>query len=312
MAKSILPEGVAAARFKGIDINVKMVEWTDTRKPRLAVHEYLKRDGALIEPMGRAPFRCKMSLVYVGEKFAEEFKELAKSVDDNPKGTLSHPLFGEMQVACEGFEGATLNVENGRNLYTVPVSFVEDNLDQKLANQANGVAAQQQKVDTTSTALLAKITQFVAAATAITNLANAAVSFSVSAFSSQSAFAFVPGLNTALQSLRMLTMDAVAEIRADPAADPEPKCYETVVLCEQLYDACVQMHSAISVAQPALVTYIVPIQIHVANLAVRLYGADGRDRIDEILSLNPGKIPNPASIPPGISLLVRQPTAPQI
>lgn len=311
MAKSILPKGVAAARFKGIDINVKMTEWTDSRRPRLALHSFLKRDGGLVEPMGREQFRCKMILVYVGETFAEEFKELAKSVDDDPKGTLSHPLFGDMQVACEGFEGATLNIENGKNLYTVPVSFVEDNVDQKLANQLTGVAAQQQTVENTSNNLLTKITQFASAATAIVNLANAAVSFSTSAFQSQSSFAFTPGLSTALQNLNTLTADAVTAIKDDPASIPEPKCYDTIVLCEQLYDACVQMLSAISVAKPRLITFIMPLQMHIANLAVRLYGADGRARIDEIMSLNPGKIPNPACIPPGTSLLVSQPTAPQ-
>ncbi len=310
MAKSILPKGIAAAKFKGIDINVRLLEWNDSRKPRLAIHEFLKRDGALVETMGRAPFRCKMEIVFVGEKIADEIRQFAASLDENPKGTLSHPLFGDIQVACEGFDG-TLNIENGKNLYGVPVSFVEDNVDQKLSSQTTGVASQKQQVENTTDSLTTKITQYAAAATAITNLCNAALSFSVSAFDNQISFVSGAGLDNQLAELQKLTTEAVEEIRGANELDdlPEAACFDAVMLCEVLYDACSQMLAAISASKPPLTTFIVPIQMPVVNIATFLYGPDGRSRADEIKALNPNKIPNPAAVAAGTELLVSQPTA---
>jgi hypothetical protein len=81
-----------------------------------------------------------------------------------------------------------------------------------------------------------------------------------------------------------------------------------VVDIETLLDACNQLWNAISIARPPLVTYIVPLQMAVAVLSTKLYGVQGREKINSILTNNPGKIPNPSAIASGTRLLVEQPT----
>jgi hypothetical protein len=308
MAKSVLPAGVQEVTFKGIKLFARMVEWTDTRKPRLASHTYLKRDGGQVERMGREQARVKMTLVYVGEKFVDQFAELSNAVDKDPKGELVHPLYGSMNVACEGFDGATLNTENAVNLYTVPVSFIEDNVDATTAIKTTGTASQAQEAESRSARLIANSTQYVAAAQAIQNFANAALSFSVSAFSSIADATLDSSLGPQLEELVNITEDTVAEIWADPFSDPQAASFDMVSDCELLLDACNQLYASISIAKPPLVSYVMPMQMHIASLCTKLYGSLGKSKIDEVLSLNRGKIPNPGAIRAGITLQVPQPT----
>lgn len=308
MAKSVLPKGVQEVKFKDIILFANLVEWTDTRKPRLATHEYLKRDGALIETMGRAPFQVKMTLVFVGEDFVGQFAKLSNSIDKDPKGTLTHPLYGSMQVACLGLEGATLNTETGTNLYTVPISFVEDNVDKTTAINTNGVAAQQQSVENTTSKITLNITQYAAAAQALTNLVNAALSFSAGAANALQQSTLDSSLPSALELVNKLTASAKIAVNNDPLLQHPVIAFDMISDLELLLDSCNQLWNALSTARRPLVSYTLPIQMHVAALAVKLYGSQGRAQINQILTNNPGKIPNPSAIPAGLTLIVEQPT----
>ena len=306
MAKSILPKGVQEVKFKDLTLFANLVEWVDTRKPRLASHEFLKRDGGQVEPMGRAQAHVKMTLVFVGETFADQFAALSNSIDQNPRGTLIHPLYGRMQVACEGIDGAALNVEQAGNLYTVPISFIEDNLDVTNAIQTTGVGSKQQDVSNAVNAIQGKIAKYTAISQGIINLCRAAMSFTAGATSAFQSNKLDPTLGPALQAINASTATTIQGVWATGANSIAN--YDTVVQLEILLDACNQLLSAISVAKPQLISYTMPMQMHVATLAQKLYGAEGRARIDEILMNNPGKIPNPSAIAAGVVLLVAQPT----
>jgi hypothetical protein len=318
MSRSVLTNAeratfTSASQGKQIDLDVHLVEWTDSRKPRLATHEFLKRDGASIEYMGRSPVTIRFNLIYIGQTWRNDFLQFAAIIDKDPKGKLTHPVFGSINVACQGFDGATMNTETGRDLYLVPVSFIEDNIQRgkdtfKGLSVADSVQSRQQDVENYSSSLTSLVTRYILAGAAIQNLAHQAQSFSVSAFNSYAQATLDPSLQISLAGVAKLAEESVGLINSEINAINDPINYNTIFLIELLYDACSQMFAAISASKPALITYVVPIKMHIANLAATLYGADATGRIDEILSNNPGKIPNPSSILPGTILKVSTPT----
>src|SRR5262249_798712 len=146
-----------------IDFHAKLTQFSDTRKPVLAKHRLLKRDGALIEPMGRDAHEVKMNVVYVGDSFINDFKAFVAAVCADPTGLLVQPAFGQMQVACQGFDQATIDIVNEQNCYTVPVSFVENNVDKNLEAALPSVSTQQQAVSANVTGVNSFATQYVTA-----------------------------------------------------------------------------------------------------------------------------------------------------
>jgi len=116
-------------RFKGLELHGFLTSTSDNCKPRLAVHEFLKRDGGRVEYMGRGVDRHRFQIVFVGQDARTRYQAFYQSVSADPRGDLVHPLLGQRRVVCEGWEGAALDISTATNSITVPVSFVEDNLD---------------------------------------------------------------------------------------------------------------------------------------------------------------------------------------
>src|SRR5262249_50537519 len=133
--------------------------WQDTRKPRLAVHEFLKRDGARIEPMGRAPHQVKLNLAFIGPNWARDFRNLIALTDKDPLGLLTHPMVGQMSGAFMGIEGSQVDVEQAQDMVLVPVTFIENQLDQAPFS-FQSVAQQQQALTTYSSDLSARAARF--------------------------------------------------------------------------------------------------------------------------------------------------------
>src|SRR6516165_5440145 len=107
MADSILTD-TASFRFKEMDLAGNLVSWNDAIRIRLAVHVYLKRDGAEIEPMGAEPGRFSMRLCFLGANWAKQYRAFVASIRQDPKGQMVHPLLGTLRVACEGIADAAV------------------------------------------------------------------------------------------------------------------------------------------------------------------------------------------------------------
>lgn len=116
-------------KFKGMELHGYLASTSDSCKPRLAVHEFLKRDGGRVEFMGRGVDRFRFQVNFVGQDARTRYQAFYQSVASDPRGTLVHPLLGQRKVVCEGWEGAALDLATATNSITVPVSFVEDSLD---------------------------------------------------------------------------------------------------------------------------------------------------------------------------------------
>jgi prophage DNA circulation protein len=297
--------------FKGFDLSRNLVEWKDTRQPSIAVHRFIKKDGGEVEVLGRKPHQAKITLAYAGPTWRSDWLPLAAALDQDPTGLLVHPVYGQMPAVCEGFADATMNVEVAPNLYIVPLSFVEDQLDAAIqAGASAGPQALQQRAQAHGAALLQRAPaqgpvrdNTLRYVTTALGYADAAIAYTSEALS------YGRLLQSQLEAVELAAVDARNAVRADPSTGSDADRYEFVALIEQLYDDCVQLDAAVrSTSAPALILYAVPSTTHIAVLAVRFYGADGLGRIDEIIANNPGLIPNPAAIPAGITLRMAPPT----
>lgn len=298
---------VQTVSFKGIDFNAQVVEWTDTRKPRFALHEYLKRDGAEAEYMGRSPHRAKFNIVFVGKDWKKGLLALQSSIDDNPIGLLVHPFYGSMQAICEGIDGAHVNVESAIDMVTVPISFVESNLDQRIqAANSEGPAAKNQKI-VTYAAGLNTATSIYATASAIFTYVNLALQYGISAVATITSTgvsifdATIPGQ---LQAVAAAANTARTAVRSDPAWVNDAVGFPVISGIELLLDACNQMDEALKAFRPTMAQYTVSSQTTLLALAQTFYGKDAASRLDEIRLNNVGKIPTPAAILPGTVLLM--------
>lgn len=326
--------GAEAASFKGISINAQLVEWTDTRQYRHAVHEFLKVDGAKVEPMGRRPFSCRMNLFFVGPNWRADLTKFLSSVDRDPTGVLVHPAFGSIDAFCQGTEGGSMNVENARDMYVLPVSFIENNVNQRLTETlGQGVPAAQQNTSSMSQSLMlamdrlqgavakASISTFVDSVTEYVLLTALSTFVSVSQDVTGTVFGTdAPSMDQQLAIVRDNANSAKAAIIADPTsgvsaaalaagtASATARTYEMIALVEQTFAACLELDAAIRKNKPVLQKYTVPGMMHIGTLAGIFYGSDGPSRIPEILVNNRGKIPTPAAIRKGTVLLMAPPT----
>jgi prophage DNA circulation protein len=290
--------------FKGLDLARFIIEWKDTREPALAVHRYAKRDGGEVETLGRKPHEAKLTLAFAGPTWRRDWLPIAASIDDDPKGPLVHPVYGRMQAACQGFNSATMNVEQAANLYIVPLGFVEDNVDTRLVAEGQGPAAALARVEATGAALLKKATQAGRPQPNVLRFVTTATVFATATYQAFQRSMVDRALPGQLGKVRDYAAQARAALRA---AGGDTSSYEAIALAEELYDACVQLEDAVRAAGPRFVVYTVPALTSLAALAARFYGADGVSRMNEILANNPGRIPNPAAIRAGTQLVMEAP-----
>lgn len=303
MAKQSLIAGGRGWKFNSVDFTKHVVNWQDSRQVRNASHEYLKRDGGEGEPMGRAPHISTCSLVYVGNGWREEYLELQAEIDKNPRGLLTHPVYDDMQVLCDGVPNASMNTEDALNTYEATVIFKEDRLDSNV--QASPTpSARSQEVDNNNERYNASFaTKFAAAYARVSAFFAAAQKFTASAAASSNNRTRDPSLAAQLESVRKLAAAAITALRADPAAQSNATPAQAIGLVEQTFDACAQLLDLVGFQ--GLVEYRVPAPIHIARLAAQFYGRDGNSRIGEILANN--RLPNPGMIPAGARLVMAPP-----
>ncbi len=316
MPKILIPDA-NAINFKGIDFSKYVVSFQDDRQPSIAMHTYLKRDGGEVEPMGRKPHETKFNCAFVGSAGIKAFKRLQASIDDDPTGTLVHPIYGKLRMCCQGFTGAGMDVENATNLYNVPLGFVEDSVDTKTEGNNDTDASpesRQSSVNAYATAISNLAAKFTTAVTATAGLVSSAVSYADAAVAASQNTTPDASLSTQLANVKASSEAVSAAIIADTSVatiSGTAAKYDAVATVEQLYDACVLLSIAVQSQKPKLFLYIVPAKISILALAHRFYLQDGLNRVDEILANNAGKVADPGAIPGGTSLLMATPTNPR-
>jgi len=318
MAKSVLTDVQQfsfTAGGKTVDFDAFVTEWGDIRRPRLVFHEYLKRDGAEAENMGRSPHETHLTVVYIGPNWRKSLLEFQSLVDANPIGTLIHPFYGQMAMACLGFDDARVRLEDGLDTVNVPVKFRESSLSRQPLTQekvTKGPASFQAQ-SSAYASKLALATQIYATAT----VPVAKFTSDVAAFTSAAVATTMstggPDPTLATQ-LAQIATDGIAvrnAIRSDPSATDDVQVYSAIALMEQILDQCNQLNDSLAFVKPALQPWQVPAQTTVMAIAQAFYGRDAAARLAEILANNTAQIINPAVVPAGTLLMLAPATVTQ-
>lgn len=300
----------SAFKFRDLDLSGALLSWSDDLAQRFASHEYLKRDGAEFEPMGANPGRFSFRCCYLGEGWAAKYRLLAQTIRNEPRGALVHPIFGQVQVACMGISGATVNPAEGRDLIEFTITFSEDALDKAIAaEQAEGPAAKASQADERSTEFTTAIAAIASAAPAVGAAATALVSsistFTADALAASLAIAPDLSLGSKLASVATSTSEMLAALAADTSSTDASR-YEAYALAYETYSICLELDAALASIKPVVIAYTVPGLTSLGALSQLLYGRDAAAKLDEILTLN--RIAYPAAIPAGTVLQVTAPT----
>lgn len=296
-----------ACRFKDLDLSASLVSWNDRIGVRLAVHQYVKRNGADVEPMGFEPGRFTMRFCFLGSRWAEQYRALVSSVRDDPKGVLVHPLLGSLRVACEGVVDGSSNPATALDTVDVTLSFVEDATDTTVA-----LSAFPRPVDTLaalraySEQLSRVASDFQGAAPQVSALASKVASLAslVSAVIAQPSAVASAQLSQALEATATATATARSALLS--TTTPPAAAYDGLRVVEQAYAAATAAVNAAAASRPSVVTYVVTSTTNIAALTATLYGADALAHVDEVLGLNPGIQPH--RIVAGTSLRVARPS----
>jgi prophage DNA circulation protein len=79
-----------------------LLSFSGSSPRRVAAHEFLKRDGARQEDMGRGPRRLEVQLIFTGPTCAKDAAEFSTAAHADPVGSLVHPTAGQWLSFCTG------------------------------------------------------------------------------------------------------------------------------------------------------------------------------------------------------------------
>lgn len=289
-----LPSGTQAFEFGGMALHGRLRSWQDTRKQRIAVHEFDRRDGGQTEPMGRAPAVLRTDLLFVDAEGIDAARKFVVLVEANPTRLLVHPIYGKIQMTAMGLEGASFNVDQAINQYVMPVEFVESNLDGRIvATVAPGVGTQSAQVRSASSASMIITASLNASAAAVTS---AMSTFSSALASATSAFnaglAGKAAFDSAISSA-MNTFDGAvraAQLAFSPSFNAALAACETASARAFSFAASVSLATTSGTFDPSLSSQLLSVVSAVNSViaAIRVYVVDapsGAAVVQSFLSL---------------------------
>lgn len=304
MAENALT-GSHIAAFKGIELHKNLSVFVDSRGPRVVVHEFPFRDGAKIETLGRRPHRTDWTVTFTGPSWKDDFLELAQAIDDAPGGLLVHPIYGQMQVVCQGFDRATVNVVEATNTIVVPLTFIEDQLDIGLDENAT-TASVKQDTDVAIEEFDVAVEDYVSAvcAAACASFSSLATTFAAAALLSAQSQTADASLFAQLEGISAQLGVVQAALQTDPlAAESVAQVYDALAASEVVFSQCMALSEQITLETVSFVRHVVQGRTSITILAQRLYGNAAINYIDQLLALNP-HVTDPTNIQAGTVLLV--------
>jgi hypothetical protein len=279
---------------------------TDSRGPRVVVHEFPNRDGAKVETLGRRPHKTEWQLTFVGVTWLTQLTTLVAAIDASPGGLLVHPIYGQMRVVCQGFDRSVLDIVNATDTVTLPLVFIEDQVDLTLADQ-QGLAALQQQVSTSIDDFNAELGSYNDTGTlsAGSTLSSNASSYADAAFTAASTNNVDPSLGAQLGSVGSALSSFEAAIAQDStAAQSIAQSYNVLAAAEVIYMACLDLADEVAFVTSGATEYVVPGLTSIAVLAAARYQQRAISVLDEILRLNADVIDDPTAIPEGTRLIL--------
>jgi prophage DNA circulation protein len=293
----------------GMKLMQSLKSWSDKIAFRNAVHEFIKRDGATIERMGRKASEFRFNIFFIGDTWRTEYANFLAKVSENNKGPCVHPLIGPISsVAVDIIEGS-VTVATGRNLVELSVSVTEDRIDVSAAREEaprlpTSTAEAQEAV---ATAQATADQNFPQSAPLVHTYAQAVFAYATSAEAATLDYSQVLQLPALLAQVGRTSDLCIAALLADPNVLVDADAYEVISLVEQGYAACLAGQEAL-LAQVALpVERIVTVSQPLISLCQGWY--DGRDAAlyaDLIQQIQ--VVADPNWIQQGTALLIPPPT----
>lgn len=135
MADLVIASAPQAFTFGGRELVGRLVSFTGQTKRRSVDHVFPKRDGAVVEDMGRGQRRLAVRLVFVGPSCARDYQQLVSFLSENPRGLLVHPTAGRWNAYTDGPEDET-DFARALDEIQARVEFREAVLDATVARDA--------------------------------------------------------------------------------------------------------------------------------------------------------------------------------
>ncbi len=324
IAFSVTPEGLPALLLAGT-----LESSDDELGQRLASFEYLKRDGAEVEPMGAAQGRHSFHIVLMGSaplyaggpllSAGDRYRELARVQRLQPKCLLSHPRLGRIKAAWAKIR-ATEHPQKADDCIELGLDFVEDQVDAAIAAQSQPTAqARAGELVSAYSILKAAVAlrfggnyfvpSFASVVSLTDHLAQLSASLAVSAVEVAQGSLPSIGLKQQAQGVAAAVAELLQALQATLTFSREPEVSLTPYRHQayMIQAASVFLLEAVAEQQPVLVTYLVPTAMSLDAVLLALYGGAAAGHLEEVLALN--RIKTPLRIPQGTQLQV---VAPQV
>lgn len=293
---------------QALDLSGAVLLFDHEHGQRLAQFELLKRDGAVLEPMGAAPSRFSYALVLMGTapltaggapmSAGARYQALVEAQRSQPKGLLVDPRLGRWQV---GWRSLSAREEPQRAVDSIEIrlEFVEDQIDQGLAieTQPTPQLRANQAVNAYGIVVAASVAGFGSStspimrgvSTAAQDMGRVTAAFVNAALESVQNQGVDPALRAQLDNVRTAREAYFAALDASLAyslADP----VELVPYRHGAYmteAAARELLIAIESLKPQLLEYVTPSSMTLLAALVAVYGSDAQSHRAEVERLNP-------------------------
>lgn len=302
MAQTNQLTGSQIAKFKTIELHKVLKQITDSRGPRKVTHMFPYRDGAKQEVLGRRPHRTEWLVTFTGPNWLVDFLELANSIDDNPGGILIHPIYGQMQVVCEGFDRASVSIPDALDTIDVPLAFVEDQVDLGIQQQAT-TATLQQNVNNFGTALLGELASYLTALPSGQDMVDQSNTYAAAAFESASSGIVDSSLQAQLDAVGAQCALVEEAILADPAGAGSALIYDALAAAEVLYVSCLLLADEVALETLGFQLHVVQGEASLAIILANIFGSIAITKYDQALRLN-STLLDPTRVPIGFNLIL--------
>lgn len=297
MPANVIPNGEAFA-FGALALHGSLQQATDTDEQRVAEHEILKRNGAILEGMGWKARRFEAKCVFVGAGFRAEVERLRSAIRKKSEDDLTHPLYGRIKARCTRIVGA-LSIPAAANAAEVTLSFIEAGIDpNENAIQSQSVGKATQALALTAADVLAYATVYASAAASIESLSALAAEYAAAvAFAAQSGTPD-PTQTSALGGIEAAALTSIEAVQADDAATHDADRFDAVTAIELVYSAAIEATAALDALRPPLVRHVIGAPMSYLAFMATLYGSQALDREAEFALYNPS-INTPHMLPAG-------------
>jgi prophage DNA circulation protein len=268
-----------SASFSGVEFEV--VSISDSTSRRIVENEYLGRDGAVLEDLGRGPQRGNCTAIFYGADYEDSLNKFIDAAHSGIPSEFIHPVLGSIPDCLVRIQSMESSASIGVDSMQVVFEYVQDGIDITV-EKIESVQAIQAEIEAELVAepLISAIEGIYGAvrgyyADAVSTIDSASASFDA-------------------------VSDFIDSALKDIANNDFPDNYAIVKACKRIQYSCEKLKTRVESLRSPMkshqVNHVAPISAVTASLM------GNTDKIAEILERN--KLKNPFLIKPGTNIQV--------